>query len=80
VSHLDFDSAVLGARFCDGGHLVNGEDAVRLPASLPKPPAPKGRRDLLPATCEGWGRLIGAALGLGGFFLFAREAYRLFFT
>lgn len=25
---IDMESAVLGARFCDGGHHVNGEDSA----------------------------------------------------
>lgn len=34
---IDFDSAVLGARFCDGGHQVNGEDAEPLRPIVPTP-------------------------------------------
>jgi hypothetical protein len=39
---------------------------------------PKG---FLPSTREGWGRLIGAVLGGGGFVFFVGlEAWRAFFT
>jgi hypothetical protein len=57
--------------------------ACMLPESDPEPAStPMAQRllQLVPSTPEGRGRAIGAALGLGGFFLFAREAYRLFFT
>lgn len=68
------DSAVIGARFSDGGHLVNGEDAERLPASLPEPkPAPPMR--ITPSTRRRVLALIPAA---GGLLLFAVEAVRYF--
>lgn len=31
------DTTLLATRFCDGGHLVNGEDAEPLPAAIPTP-------------------------------------------
>lgn len=37
------------------------------------------RRRWLPTTREAWGRFIGASLGLGGFWLFAREALQRLF-
>lgn len=37
MNHYDFDSAVLGARFCDGGHAVNGEHSERLRLDPPAP-------------------------------------------
>lgn len=61
------DSAVLAARFCDGGHDVNGEDSVRLPPTLREPPSVKTpARRRLPLTPEGRARLIGGGLGLAG--------------
>lgn len=56
MSRIDFDSAILGARFCDGGHAVNGEDSEPLPLTQPEPPR------YLP-TPEAWFAIAGAALG-----------------
>jgi hypothetical protein len=81
----------------DGGHCVHGgisfpiepEECTACQGGIcqcalacyqpePEVQRPKG---FLPSTREGWGRLIGAVLGGGGFVFFVGlEAWRAFFT
>ena len=69
----------MNVRFCSGGERVsNGKTASRcsgcvngicasaLACEVPEPEPQPTRRRFLPSTREGWGRLIGAGLGICG--------------
>lgn len=47
--------------WCTNGICIAAFQACELPS----PEEPASRSSVLPTTREGWGRLIGAALGLG---------------